>query len=190
MEKASDTANKSDNRTRIVVALIGAVALPAAALVGRVTAPQDAATPPTTPAPSGPVKVTIDQAPGDIRRVAQLDTYTGTVRNLKRGQMVWLFNQPLTTANGKPVDNTTIYADSGPCVVDEEAAGWTCQMIGVGEEGAAGVGRYKIWVSVVDESQAFELVQVLRGQGGYIGDSGVPPHVGTPDQTIVMRKAT
>jgi hypothetical protein len=72
--------------------------------------------------------------------------------------MIWTFNEPLQPKGG------TYYPNTGTCAV--QSGTWTCDDIDIGPAGdeltKGGLGPYQIWVVVVSEKDAFDIVTHLR----------------------------
>jgi hypothetical protein len=91
------------------------------------------------------------KTPGPGVPVDQVVNLSGAVYNLKPDQLVWTFNQPL---------GSSYFPDSGPCPVSGNT--WQCNGIYIGNDGAAGIGVYRIWAVVVNDQDAFNIVNELR----------------------------
>jgi hypothetical protein len=138
---------------------------------------------------SGPLKVTITEpADGHVTGLGQ--DFDGELQNLQANQLVWLFSERLSTTNGTKLTRT-IFADTGPCQVVNQTK-WHCYDVGTGPSPSPqdlkdhpkadrGGGTYRIWVTVVNLSDASEIVERLRSHGGWLNlDSRTkePPHIG------------
>jgi hypothetical protein len=136
-----------------------------------------------------PVSVSIDRPTNsDIRSINGIDGYTGQVHDIQKGQLVWLFNRQLSHTANPTLGQSDIYATTGPCTVTNTK--WTCQNVGVGaaQGEPMSAGRYQVWVAVVTEGRAFDMVDSLRSAGGKIDDRVEPQHVEYAiDSMIVMR---
>jgi hypothetical protein len=135
---------------------------------------------------AGPVSISIDKSTGAPRAIKALDDYTGSVKNIQKGQLVWLFNQQLTHRDDPAAAPSAIFATTGPCIVTEER--WACYGIGVGGAASYAPGDYRVWAAVVDEKAAFNLVDDLRTHEGEIPNKTEPPNVDAVDNVIVRRQ--
>lgn len=101
------------------------------------------------------------EAPDGNSDIGQVVNLSGPISGLKVHQLVWTFNEPLTPKSG------VYFPDTGPCTVSANT--WTCDNIYIGESPTrqnpkAGLGPYRIWVVVVSEQDAFNIVNALRCQ--------------------------
>lgn len=46
--------------------------------------------------PAGQVSISIEKSTGALRSINALDDYTGSVKDMQKGRLVWLFNQQLS----------------------------------------------------------------------------------------------
>lgn len=156
LEAARIAAKSARSQTRwtavggVLVALIAAFATYLAAK------PSDAG---TSPPPAARLTIGWNNQQ-DGSDVGQFINASGPVSGLKRGELVWTFNQPLFPKGG----NHLYYPNTGPCAV---AAGtWTCNDIDIGGAGdeitKKGLGKYRVWVVVVSEQDAFGIVTHIR----------------------------
>jgi hypothetical protein len=113
-----------------------------------------------SPASGGQVTLGPFSPPNGNSDVGQvLNNLNGSVSNLKNGQLVWVFNEPL-----KDNKSHDIYPNVGPCPVSRGT--WTCNPIYIGSgplpnNPKNGQGPYKIWVAVVSEQDAYDIVNHL-----------------------------
>lgn len=107
---------------------------------------------------SAPLNVTINRLPDGIIEYPY-QTLSGTVTGLQPGQMVWTFSQ--FASSDDPNNATKFYPDTGPCEVNEARHTWVCPKMVIGDPGSAGVGTYKIWVSVVSDEDALKITQKI-----------------------------
>lgn len=123
--------------------------------------------------------VSIDTSSTGIRQVKEQDDYSGTVKNLQKNQVVWMFNQHLTHPEKPKALPSAIYADAGPCDVAGDR--WSCEGITVGEPtgNPDAPGIYRVCAAVIDLPTAFRLVQSLQNakDSGHIPDHPQPPSV-------------
>ena len=121
-----------------------------------------------------------DASSAGIRHVKEQDDYSGTVKNLQKNQLIWIFNQHLTNPNKPKALASAIYADAGPCDVTGDR--WSCEGITVGEPvgNPDAPGIYRVCAAVIDLPTAFRLVQSLQNakDSGHIPDHPEPPSVG------------
>jgi hypothetical protein len=141
--------------------LIGAIITAAAALVatffgGRLSSSGSSVTA-TAQAPSlGPINL-----PGNDGTIGAVVDLSGTVHNLKPGQVVWTFNQPIS---GDPATGT-YFAETGPCAISGDT--WSCNNVYIGDavssaDPEAGKGNYLIWAVILSDQDAFNVVDELR----------------------------
>jgi hypothetical protein len=134
--------------------------------------------------------ISMDKQATGLRQVQEQDDYSGTVKNLQKNQVVWMFNQQLIHTNDPKALPSAIYADAGPC--DVTGNRWSCDGITVGEPAGNpnAPGTYRVWVAVVDLPTAFRLVQSLQNakDSGHIPDHPDPPNVGAIDHMDVVRR--
>lgn len=86
------------------------------------------------------------------------DSYSGKAFNLRPGQLVWTFNQPVNTGTGA-IDQAT-YPDSGPCDVNYSRQLWVCHKVYIGR--VQDTGTYRVCVAILNTTQAFEVVTLLK----------------------------
>jgi hypothetical protein len=132
-----------------------------------------------------PVSISFE-SPSEGATVDEIADYTGRVENIQRGQLVWMFVRQDSSTDGSADLSGDILATTGPCLVADET--WTCSGIGVGGPGPEAAGQYTVWVSVVDEKQAFTLVDSLRHAGGDLGVAKQPPSIGSAVDTRVFNR--
>jgi hypothetical protein len=121
-----------------------------------------AATPARAPAlPPSAISITNPQSGA---HVGLMTAITGTIDNLRPGQMVWVLTQPYT-GTGRP--SKLFFPAIGPCPVDQRGI-WSCR-IQVGS--AADVGHeFAIWATVVTSAQGYanaRLEALPTGSGRY-----------------------
>lgn len=73
--------------------------------------------------PAGQVSISIDKSTGALRSINALDDYTGSVKDMQKGRLVWLFNQQLSRMGDLMAIPSAIFATTGPCVVTEGPVG-------------------------------------------------------------------
>jgi hypothetical protein len=148
---------------QIFVALIAAIAsVICSAITGVVTwtATRNGSSNHSTTADAAPYLGPINE-PGSDGVIGQVVALSGTVYNLKPGEMVWTFNEP----TGRQAGAGSIYADSGPCTVSGNT--WSCNDIYIGEtpttaDPKLGQGSYIIFAAIISDQDAFTLVNDLR----------------------------
>jgi hypothetical protein len=153
----------SDRRVQIFVALIAAGAsIICSTITGVVTwyATRDGSSNHSASADAVPFLGPINE-PGSDGVIGEVVALSGTVYNLKPGQMVWTFNEPTAQQPGAG----SIYADSGPCTVSGNT--WSCNDIYIGEsptiaDPKLGQGSYIILAAIISDQDAFTLVNDLR----------------------------
>jgi hypothetical protein len=99
--------------------------------------------------------------PGIDGIIGAVVNLSGTVHNLKPGQVVWTFNQPIS---GQPGAGT-YFADTGPCAVT--GITWSCNNVYIGDapsltDPEAGKGTYLVWAIILSDQDAFNVVDELR----------------------------
>lgn len=154
---------RRQRRNQIFVALIGAFALVASSVItGFVTwANTRNSTSGHQAGGSGNPSLGPMNLPGDNGIIGQVVNLSGTVYNLKPGQVVWTFNQPIS---GQAA-SSGYFADTGPCAITGNT--WSCSNIYIGESPTAenpkaGQGTYLIWAVILSDQDAFNVVNDLR----------------------------
>ena len=154
---------RRQRRNQIIVALIGAFALVIVPVItGFVTrANTRDSTSNHQVAESGNPSLGPITLPGKDGIIGQVVNLSGTVYNLKPGQVVWTFNQPISDQAG----SSDFFADTGPCAITGSTG--SCNNIYIGESPTAknpkaGLGTYLIWAAIISNQDAFNIVDDLR----------------------------
>jgi hypothetical protein len=154
---------RRQRRSQIIAALIGAFALVISSVItGFVTwANTRNSTSGPQVAGSGNPRLGPIDLPGDNGIIGQVVNLSGTVYNLKPGQVVWTFNQPIS---GQAA-SSGFFADTGPCAVTGNT--WSCSNVYIGisptaKDSKAGQGTYLIWAVILSDQDAFNIVNDLR----------------------------
>lgn len=154
---------RRQRRIQLIVALIGAFALVVSSVItGFVTwANTRDGTSAHQATESGNPSLGPINPPGDNGIIGQVVDLSGTVYNLKPGQVVWTFNQPISG----PGASSDFFADTGPCAITGNT--WSCSNIYIGESPTvknpkAGQGTYLIWAVILSDQDAFNIVNDLR----------------------------
>ena len=159
----AEPEGRRQRRSQIIVALIGAAALLASSVItGCVTwANTRDSKLDRQGTESGNPSLGSMNLPGNNGVIGQVVNLSGTVYNLKPGQAVWTFNQPISGHVG----SQDFFADTGPCVTTGNT--WSCDNIYIGESPTvknpkAGQGTYIIWAVILSDQDAFNIVNDLR----------------------------
>jgi hypothetical protein len=165
----------------IVVAIIGLIGAVAAAVISgffSYRAGQDASDKTEN---LGPPSVHVTSAKWvDDKEQPGRYAIDGESKNLRQGQLIWTYNQPIQPGGKKG----PLYPDPGPCPVGPDGD-WTCDAGFAGEAKARGQ-RFLLWAMVVDERQGYAAIKTMLGQGNpgrsYISSDDVPHVDGTQTQ--------
>jgi hypothetical protein len=110
---------------------------------------------------------------GDI---SHRQSYSGHVENLRRGQLVWIFNQ---TVSGKgPSDR--VCPGSGPCPVSFSQKTWSCRDIYIGLPSDA--RTFMIFAAVISDADAAQIVAKLRTRHIWLTRRGMGGPVTSHDE--------
>src|SRR3984893_4694575 len=159
LEAAKIAAKSARSQTRWTALGGVVVALITGFTTYLVAKPSDAGAPSSSA--SSTTRLTIGwNIPQNGSNVGQFINASGPVSGLKRGELIWTFNEPLFPKGG----NGLYYPNTGPCVVTSGI--WTCDNIDIGGAGneiaKKGLGPYRVWVVVVSEQDAFDIVTHVR----------------------------
>ena len=148
------TVNPAAPRGReVTVALIGAVAIVlCSAITGWVTWEVAQSNHPPQPAPRKSQALSINARD----RLTSPSVHRGHAGDLVPGTSVWTFNEPFTRDGAAP--SGTIYANPGPCPVDKDG-NWECGPTYIGDAAKDKNRRFRVYVSVVTERDAFNIVR-------------------------------
>lgn len=145
-----------------IAAIIAAVIGLGGIFLGRVTAPA----PGTSNSSQGATSVTINSpVNGDI---SYQDSYSGNVANLRPGQLVWTFNQPV----GQTGPGESVFPNSGPCAVNYSNHTWICRDLYVGTFKDS--RTYMVCAAVISTSEALQIVNQLRSTQIWLPLASVP----------------
>jgi hypothetical protein len=176
---AQSSAAKHD-RSAVVAAAIGGIATIVAALVGGLFGYRKAQGASDNIESFGPPSVHVTSAWWYDRN--QLGRYVikGESKNLRPGQLIWTYNQPIHADGSKG----PLYPDPGPCPVGPDG-GWTCDAGFAGEAKSRGQ-RFMLWAMVVDERQGYAAIKTKLRLGNpgnsYTSPDDVPHVDGTQTQ--------
>ncbi len=174
------------NWTAIVVAVIGAIATIVAAVIGVAVGQQDSQAPAANQTPSasqGPLKITITNKDDISPEFTNEVKIQGAVENLRPGQTVWAFDSNL--------DDRKISAHDGPCPVND-GGNFSCPPITIGRTPEDNGVKFKIFVSVLDDSDIAEQIElsIARSKDNYSAMRGItnePPGV-AKDEVVTVKK--
>jgi hypothetical protein len=86
---------------------------------------------------------------------------SGHVRGLRAGESVWTFSRFASAQDKNRAKR--FYPNNGPCRVNFDEATWLCPDMTLGDPDAT--GTYEIWVTVVNDAQALEIVKKITCAG-------------------------
>lgn len=139
----------------IVAAVILACGGVAGVFIGRATTSGTSSTSTTSRASNAPTSVTI--TPPTTGTIPWINTLSGHVVNLQRGELLWTFFQ---TVNGNGSIASQTYPTSGPCTINSRSKTWTCRKAYIGKP--VDHGTYRICVAVLNFSEAYSVVKLIE----------------------------